>query len=93
MAKNNIKDDDEAIFNTAEIGTSKRKTQSTTKTYWYDSAIAWIDRHVLPWIATLIVGALAMEGLTTNLPQYAQEFTVGGSLILVVALIVKMRSK
>lgn len=93
MSKNNIKNDNEAILNTAEIGTSKRKTHSTTNRYWYDSAITWTDKHILPWIAMAIMGALAMEGLTHNMPDYAQEFMTAGALIAVVALMVKIRAR
>lgn len=52
----------------------------------------WLDRHVLPFVALVVLSALAVKGLSVYLPDMSETTRLVASIMAVAVLVVKLKS-
>ena len=57
------------------------------------SVTTWLDRHVLPFVALVVLSALAVKGLSVYLPAMSENARYIASIMAVAVLVVKLKSE
>lgn len=52
----------------------------------------WLDSHVLPFVALVVLSALAVKGLSVYLPAMSENARLTASILAVAVLVVKLKS-
>ena len=86
------------LVNPEDFGTSKREISSIKKvkpslTRDVQRLVNWLDKHVLPMVALILIAGLAVKGLQVFLPEMSQTTQLVVSILGVSVLVVKLKAE